>query len=187
MGLDVNNDIFADNAWYFRNALVRYVYKNSAGILPEPKYLERFFRNLLLGEQHELLNRYLIINPPEEWKDQSAQAAPDPTSTLQAPYKYPTSTGADNRTSTEQALNKFFAENENILRLVSQMGEEQWKVADLLKAIGLKDRQSFNNVYLTPAMKEGFVRMLYPDSPRHPRQRYLLTVKGIGLYNSHKK
>ncbi|WP_440332307.1 hypothetical protein [Leyella stercorea] len=25
--------------------------------------------------------------------------------------------------------------------------------------------------------------MLYPDSPRHPKQKYLLTVKGIGLYN----
>lgn len=63
------------------------------------------------------------------------------------------------------------------------MGEEQWKVADLLKAIGLKDRPNFIELYLAPAMKEGFVRMLYPDSPRHPRQRYLLTVKGIGLYD----
>lgn len=57
LGFDVNNDIFADNAWYFRNALVRYVYKNRTGIQPEPKYLERFFRNLLLGETNELRNR----------------------------------------------------------------------------------------------------------------------------------
>jgi len=28
------------------------------------------------------------------------------------------------------------------------------------------------------------VRMLYPESPKHPRQKYLLTVKGIGWYNS---
>lgn len=32
-------------------------------------------------------------------------------------------------------------------------------------------------------MKEGFVRMLYPEYPRHPRQKYLLTVKGISLFN----
>ena len=32
-------------------------------------------------------------------------------------------------------------------------------------------------------MKEGFVRMLYPDKPRHPRQKYLLTVKGTLLFN----
>jgi DNA-binding HxlR family transcriptional regulator len=30
---------------------------------------------------------------------------------------------------------------------------------------------------------EGFVRLLYPDKPRHPRQKYLLTVKGSALYN----
>ena len=33
-------------------------------------------------------------------------------------------------------------------------------------------------------MNEGYIRMLYPDSPRHPRQKYLLTVKGLALYNS---
>ncbi len=32
-------------------------------------------------------------------------------------------------------------------------------------------------------MNEGFVRLLYPDSPRHPRQKYLLTVRGLALYN----
>lgn len=146
---------------------MRYVYKNLHGVLPEPKYLERFFRNLLLGEKNELRNRYLIINPPDEWKE---------AETAQVPHKY--------RTSTPQAGNKFTTDNENIARLVAVMGEEQWKVADLLKAIGLKNRHSFLDVYLTPAMQAGFVRMLYPDSPRHPRQRYLLTVKGRGLYDS---
>ena len=29
---------------------------------------------------------------------------------------------------------------------------------------------------------EGYIRMLYPDSPRHPRQKYLLTVKGLAAY-----
>jgi len=33
-------------------------------------------------------------------------------------------------------------------------------------------------------MKEGFVAMLYPNSPKHPRQKYLLTVKGLTVYNS---
>ncbi|MBQ5826283.1 MAG: hypothetical protein IIW46_02230 [Bacteroidaceae bacterium] len=34
------------------------------------------------------------------------------------------------------------------------------------------------NLYLNPAITEGYIRLLYPDSPRHPRQKYLLTVKG---------
>ena len=52
--------------------------------------------------------------------------------------------------------------------------------------MGLKDRPSFMNVYLSPAIAEGYVRMLYPESPRHPRQRYLLTAKGAMLYKEMK-
>ena len=36
---------------------------------------------------------------------------------------------------------------------------------------------------LNPSLNEGYVRLLYPQSPRHPRQKYLLTVKGLALYN----
>ena len=38
--------------------------------------------------------------------------------------------------------------------------------------------------YLNPAMKEGLVTMLYFNSPRLPRQKYLLTVKGLAVCNS---
>lgn len=51
----------------------------------------------------------------------------------------------------------------------------------MLLNFGLKDRESFMNVYLNPAKK--IVRLLYPNSPHHPRQKYLLTVKGLALYN----
>ena len=62
IGFDVNNDLFAEHSWYFRNALVRANYKNIVkGIDYTPVYLELFFRNLLLGEKHELRNRYLLI------------------------------------------------------------------------------------------------------------------------------
>lgn len=68
IGYKVNNDMFAAHSWYFRNALVRANYKNVVqGINYEPVYLERFFRNLLLGEQWDLKSRYLVINPPAEY------------------------------------------------------------------------------------------------------------------------
>ncbi len=58
IGYTVNNELFAAHSWYFRNALVRANYKNAVqGINYEPIYLERFFRNLLLGEQWELKGR----------------------------------------------------------------------------------------------------------------------------------
>ena len=83
MGFTVSNDLFAEHSWYFRNALVRANYRNYArSIEPEFEHLEKFFRNLLLGETNELKNRYLIISAPEELTPQA-----DPT----VPDKYPTS------------------------------------------------------------------------------------------------
>ena len=73
-------------------------------------------------------------------------------------------------------------ENENIKRLISAIAEEQLSVKEMMAAVGLKDRPNFIEYSLSPAMREGYVRMLYPDSPRHPRQKYLLTVKGLAAY-----
>lgn len=63
LGYDATNDIFAENAWYFRNALVRANYTNlKLNIHETTTYLERFIRNLLLNENNELKNRYLHVN-----------------------------------------------------------------------------------------------------------------------------
>ncbi len=63
LGFSVTNDIFAENAWYFRNALVRANYTNlQKGIHETTEYLEVFLRNLLLDEQNELHNRNLHIS-----------------------------------------------------------------------------------------------------------------------------
>lgn len=63
LGYDATNDIFAENAWYFRNALVRANYTDLKNNIHETTvYLERFIRNLLLGEDNELKNRYLHIS-----------------------------------------------------------------------------------------------------------------------------
>ena len=60
LGFDVTNDIFAENAWYFRNALVRANYNDlKNGIRETTEYLELFLRNLLLNEHHPLQNRTL--------------------------------------------------------------------------------------------------------------------------------
>ena len=62
LGYDATNDIFAENAWYFRNALVRANYTDLKNDIHETTvYLEKFIRNLLLGENNELKNRYLHI------------------------------------------------------------------------------------------------------------------------------
>ena len=45
LGFSATNDIFAENAWYFRNALVRANYTNlQKGIHETTEYLEVFLR-----------------------------------------------------------------------------------------------------------------------------------------------
>jgi len=68
LGFEVNNDLFAEHSWYFRNALVRANYKNlKNNVYATTKYLERFLENLLLGEKNELKNRYLRV----DWKNKT--------------------------------------------------------------------------------------------------------------------
>ena len=166
-GFSVNNDLFERHSWYFRNALVRANYRNlKKGINYEPIFLVRFFRNLLLGENNTLRNRYMMIDAPEDWKMSEGE---------QAPHKYPT--------STPQVQDKLNTDNPNIISLVQVIGEQELSVKEIMEGLGLKDRKNVLNLYLNPAIKNGYVRLLYPDSPRHPRQKYLLTVKGLALFN----
>ena len=174
IGFDINNDLFAKHSWYFRNALVRANYKNARfGIDYTPIYLERFFRNLLLGEQWDLRNRYLHIQATEEWTEQPRLDMPASTGQVQDKFG----------TSTREVSNQFDTDNHNIQQLVLAIGEQQMSVKEMMEALSLKGRDNFLKVYLNPAIEEQYVRLLYPNSPRHPRQKYLLTVKGLALYN----
>lgn len=166
IGFDVSNNLFANHSWYFRNALVRANYKNvRKGIDYTPIYLERFFRNLLLGDGWELRNRYLHINASEEWNEQPNIAS---ASTGQAQDK--------RRTSAGQA-----EISPNIERLVEAIGQDQLSTKAIMGKMQLKGRDNFLNLYLNPAIETGWVTLLYPDKPRHSRQKYLLTVKGLAL------
>lgn len=63
LGFNVVNEVFAENSWYFRNALVRANYSNlTQGITETTIYLERFFRSMLLGEEHDLRNRIMHVD-----------------------------------------------------------------------------------------------------------------------------
>ena len=167
IGFKVNNDLFADNSWYFRNALVRANYRNpSKGIEPDKSFLIGFFRNLMLGEENELKNRYMLVG----YNDVTH-----------------TSTHTSTRTSTRTSTHTSKGESgsvlaENIRRLVLAVGSEEKSVKEMMEAVGLKNRPNFLVYSLAPAVNEGLIKMKFPDSPRHPRQRYLLTVKGMEVY-----
>jgi len=63
LGFNATNSIFAENAWYFRNSLVRANYNDlKNGVHETTKFLELFLRNLLLDEKNVLHNRVMHIS-----------------------------------------------------------------------------------------------------------------------------
>ena len=161
LGFDVQNDVFAENAWYFRNALVRANYTNvPKGIEETSEYLEKFFRNLLLGEHNELKSRYLLVGG---WQDDGCDPTSDPASNPAS--KKAAQSPSELRLSLQ------------VRRLLAVIDGEMTRAA-LMKALGLKDRVTFTNSYLSPCLKIGLVEMTQPGSPRSPTQRYRLTAKG---------
>lgn len=62
-GFNINDEVFANNSWYFRNSLVRANYKNfEKNIFEDISYLEKFFYNLLSNTKYELKNRYTHVD-----------------------------------------------------------------------------------------------------------------------------
>lgn len=159
LGYEVNNELFAKHSWYFRNALVRANYRNiQKGIDYSPIYLVRFFRNLLLKDSWVLKNRYLHIRPTDEWKEQPRIGTP------QVPRKL--------SSSTPQVPHKF---SQHVETLILSFNDEYMTSAEIMGAIGLKDRKSFSELYLNAALSEKAIERKYPNTPRHPRQQYRMT------------
>ena len=151
--------MFAKHSWYFRNALVRANYRNILkGIDYSPIYLVRFFRNLLLKDGWVLKNRYLHIRPTDDWKEQPRIGTP------QVPRKL--------SSSTPQVPHKF---SQHVETLILSFNDGYMTSAEIMGAIGLKDRKSFSELYLNAALSEKAIERKYPNTPRHPHQQYRMT------------
>lgn len=111
----------------------------------------------MLGEHHELKNHYMLIGYSDT--DESHTS---------------THTSFDETASTL---------SENIKRLLVAIGTDEKSVKEMMEAVGLKNPPNFLEYSLTPAITEGLVKMKFPNSPHHPRQKYLLTVKGLAVYD----
>ena len=158
LGYDVENDIFSDNSYYFRNALVRANYTNiPKGIHPTLVYLERFFANFLLGEKNELKSRYLLVGQSEE----NATLVPSEREQVEEQVREQVSTSIP----------------KSVARLLKIIKGEM-SVVEMMMALKLGGRRNFLEKYLSPAIEFGLIEMTQPDSPRSPTQKYRLTEKG---------
>ncbi len=88
-----------------------------------------------------------------------------PTSTRQVSDKHPTS----------------------IIRLITMIGEQTCSLKEMMGMMELKNRENFLDNYLNPSMEAGLVEPLYPNQPKHPRQKYRLTEQGKALLQDGKK
>ena len=79
MGIPATNDMFKEHSWYFRNALVRASYKG-LNISPTTEFVERFLRNVILGEKNELRNRDMLVGASLPKTTPQSITTPDPKS-----------------------------------------------------------------------------------------------------------
>ena len=150
MGFEVDNAMFEQHSWYFRNAMVRANYRNRQKCVSADKsFLVLFLKNLLMGACYELKNRCLHIHASD------ALAIP------------------------ENAAEAVPAVSEFVGRLLQVMTDAPMSVRALMELLGLRHRPSFMQNYLQPAIQAGLVRRLFEDKENHPRQRYLLTPRAM--------
>ncbi|NLB11604.1 transcriptional regulator, partial [bacterium] len=97
----------------------------------------------------------------------------NPTSTPQVPHKYTASS-----VGVPQEFRRSTVEVRNLLKALGNSGMSRKEIQQVL---GLKHEGNFRENYLEPAIKLGLIEMKYPDSPNHPRQKYLITKKGKEL------
>ena len=135
-GFSVDNDVFKDNSWYFRNALVRANYNNiPKRIFATSEYLELFFRNLLFGEQNKLSNRTMLAG---ELQSATAEVSKSQNDTLD---------GTLNCNLDELALLRFVKENPNAtqIEIAKHIGKSERTVKRMTPALieqGLLEREN---------------------------------------------
>ena len=127
-------------------------------LIKKKKHLSDFFRNLLLGENRDLSNKNLHI-------------------------RYNSDYNKEKDDEHSHKTGQVHTENTYIKKIVEIIGNKQLSAKSIMDFIGLKSRDNFINRYLKPAISEGYICLLYHDSHRHPKQKYLLTAKGISLWN----
>ena len=70
-----------------------------------------------------------------------------------------------------------------VINLINSIDSNELSIEEILEVYKLvyKSRWYFKKHTILPAIVDGYVEMVYPDKPNHPKQKYRLTAKGIAL------
>ena len=74
--------------------------------------------------------------------------------------------------------------NEQVQRLINTIRDNIYNVSEIQEKIGLKSRTYIREKMLVPAIENGYVLRLYPESLSHPNQKYYLSEEGLKLVKS---
>ena len=69
--------------------------------------------------------------------------------------------------------------NMYVLQLLKLVGKQTLTVKSMMELLKLKGADNFRKTYLNPAIKDGYMMMLYPDKLTKKGQAYYLTEKGL--------
>ena len=69
----------------------------------------------------------------------------------------------------------------NVKRIVFVIGKEKLKREEIMLRLGLKGSGNFRAAYLYPAIEQGYVLKLFPESDKRRDQAYYLSEKGLEL------
>lgn len=127
-----------------------------------------------------MVNACHKANLPEPEFNQNAQFVWVTFKRTTIQSKHPTTSPLN--PTTPQPLNPTTSKGKNkaqrLNKFLSLIGENGANLKSLMEGMNLHDRKSFVNNYINPSISEGYIAMLYPESPNHPMQSYYLTKKG---------
>ena len=96
-------------------------------------------------------------------------------------FHYTRTVAGQDHPSTTQAPPKYHPSTTQVASLIAAIGDGTYSVSEMMEKLQLNNRRYFTKEYLKTAVMEGVVEPLYPDSPKHPRQKYRLTEKGKNM------
>ena len=57
--------------------------------------------------------------------------------------------------------------------------KEKKSLTELMEALSASSRRTFVRQIVNPFMEASLIELTHPENPRHPKQKYLLTEKGV--------
>ena len=139
-------------------------------LLAEPMYLKGYIERLGTGTADiiRIARENNLQEPDFEQKDEFKAILYRPSSE-QVPTKL--------RPSTDQVPQNLRSSSVEVRNLLKVM-EGEMSRKEIQQALELKHDGNFRENYLDPALADAIIEMKYPDSPNHPKQKYLITEKG---------